>query len=432
MTSLLALFVRSLREDARGSPAYVLRGGMGGFIIIVLLPSFFNVNWANAPGRAFFTEIIAFQIVAIALFGVGYFAAAVSEEKEGQMLGLLRMTGLNPLSILLGKSTSRLCSALLLLVGQFPFTIFAVTMGGVSLRQVIAAYCTVGAFVFLLCNLALVGSVFARHQLGAAAFTFSATLLLLALAPLLGTVPHRWKTALHIDPRVFSRVHDALWNATPIARLQEVLGTGFAGRVTGWQVASNLGLGLGCFLLAWAAFGRLSERTLEGSARNESARRSLFGIRLSRPPRPWKNALFWKDFYFLCGGSAALAWRTAAYLGALAVLHYTPEGDLMYLGLSRGAITWIVPGLFAIDVALLASRIFGVELRNHTMPLGLGLACMIYFMSWIYCKILFTPLVESNRFFVPGASFAVLLILILIVWVDCDCMRRLEKVGAEN
>ena len=54
----------------------------------------------------------------------------MAEEKEEQTLGLLRMTGLSPLSILLGKSTSRLCGALLLLAAQFPFTIFAVTLGG--------------------------------------------------------------------------------------------------------------------------------------------------------------------------------------------------------------------------------------------------------------------------------------------------------------
>ena len=54
--------------------------------------------------------------------------SAEAEEKEEQTLGLLRMTGLNALSILLGKSTSRLLGALLLLLAQFPFTIFAITL----------------------------------------------------------------------------------------------------------------------------------------------------------------------------------------------------------------------------------------------------------------------------------------------------------------
>ena len=75
------------------------------------------------------------------------------------MLGLLRMTDLNSIAILLGKSTSRLVGAFLMLVVQLPFILLAVTLGGVGLIQILAAYSSLLAYLFLVCNLALLCSV---------------------------------------------------------------------------------------------------------------------------------------------------------------------------------------------------------------------------------------------------------------------------------
>jgi len=172
MTSpLLALFVRSLREDSRSKAVYWARSGMGAFILLVLAGFAMANTWAGSPGRTFFTEIVILQAVSITFIGLSYFASAIAEEKEEQTLGLLRMTDLNPLSILLGKSTSRLCGALLLLACQFPFTVFAVTLGGISLGQIAATYFSLGAYTFMLCNIALLGSVLARTTPRAAFFS---------------------------------------------------------------------------------------------------------------------------------------------------------------------------------------------------------------------------------------------------------------------
>jgi hypothetical protein len=361
---LLALFVRSLREDARGRATYWTRGGLGCFLLLILFSFAAGNNWTNAPGREFFTGIIVFQMVAVTFVGLSYFASAVAEEKEEQTLGLLRMTGLSPLSILLGKSTSRLCGALLLLAGQFPFTIFAVTLGGVSLRQIVAAYCTFGAFIFLLCNVALLGSVFARRTAGAAAFCVVVIALLLGLGPLLWTVPAVWRDFLGIGPAL-DRVADVLWRATPVARLMEVLGTGYSGAAAGWQVASNLALGIGCFLLAWAAFERFCDRAPDGAASSAPSQRRFFGLRLSRPPRPWKNALLWKDFYYLCGGHAAFALRTLAY-GCAAIPFFLPKGTWTTFGVFTGIFSTVAPFIFSIDAAIMAARIFRTELRDQT------------------------------------------------------------------
>ena len=172
MTSpLLALFTRSLREDTRSKSTYWARAGLAAFMLVVMGMAAFARATGGAPGLVFLKSAAWLQTMFLTISGLGYFGSAITEEKEDETLGLLRMTNLSPLSILLGKSTSRLCGALLLLAAQLPFTFMAVTLGGVSPRQVLAAYCTLGAYTFLLCNLALLASVIMPRTVTAAACT---------------------------------------------------------------------------------------------------------------------------------------------------------------------------------------------------------------------------------------------------------------------
>src|SRR3982751_6078304 len=123
ISPLLALFIRSLREDGRQKLTYIARTGL---VVVILLFQFSfqsNMGWNNAPGLEFFGTVIGIDLAFVLLAAVSYFSSAISEEKEEMTLGLLRMTNLNPLSILLGKSTSRLCSASLLFAAQVPFTL---------------------------------------------------------------------------------------------------------------------------------------------------------------------------------------------------------------------------------------------------------------------------------------------------------------------
>ena len=111
MTSpLLALFIRSLREDSRQKLTYLSRSGLVLVILLFLFMTQSSMGWGNAPGLRFFSTVIFIDLCFVILAGVSYFSSAISEEKEEMTLGLLRMTNLNPLSILLGKSTSRLWS----------------------------------------------------------------------------------------------------------------------------------------------------------------------------------------------------------------------------------------------------------------------------------------------------------------------------------
>jgi len=371
---LLALFIRSVREEVRSRATYWARAGLGGFLLLVVALFALSNRWTGAPGKVFFTTVISFQAVAVALVGLSYFGSAITEEKEEQTLGLLRMTSLNPLSILLGKSTSRLCGALLLLVGQVPFTIFAVTLGGVSLGQIAAVYCALGAFMFLLCNLALLGSVLARRTSEAAAFCVLVLVILLGSVWLFGFL-HDQLTGFPRLQTAFGDAADALWNSTPIARLQEVLSTGFSGPPVGWQVLSNLTAGIGCFFLAWALFGRFCDRAPGGASAESGPGGGRFGRRWLRPPRAWKNALVWKDFYFVCGGSLGFTIRMVCYGGAFLPFICRATGVWGVIADMARAMSEVTAFVFSIDAALLASRIFGLELREQTLTALAALPC---------------------------------------------------------
>ena len=379
MTSpLLALFTRSLREDTRSKATYAARAGLAGFVLVVLLGiAAFAARTQGAPGLMFFGSVISLQIVAITLVGLSHFASAITEEKEEETLGLLRMTNLNPLSILLGKSTSRLCGALLLLITLLPFTLLAITLGGVSLGQILASYCTLGAYTFFLCNLALLWSVIAPTTARAALGTIATLVVFFAGGLLLEGVQMMLNLRGWLDDGSLAdgrmKAVSGMWRAgTPIARLTEILATGFSDTAAGWQVWSNLALGVGCFFTAWAAFTRYADRAADGATAS-SARRRFLGVRFRRPPRPWKNALAWKDFHFIGGGVPGFVLRVTFYGGLgiwVIVSALRSAGTSVFI--ARAFYSSAMALCFTLELAVIASRVFRTELSGQTWS-GLAL-----------------------------------------------------------
>ncbi len=331
MTSpLLALFGRSLREDSRAKMTYIARVGLVLLILLFLLSVRGTFGWGNAPGLRFFGSVVFINFFFIILAGFSHFASAITEEKEEMTLGLLRMTNLNALSILLGKSTSRVVNALLLLAAQFPFTLLAISLGGVAGRQIVAAYCTLGAFIIFLANLALLASVVCRRSTGAAVLTGGTLFVFFAVVPFLrGIMMLPTYIGLTTAPsplvKALGTLADAVNLASPLNRLTAILGTGFSDHPLGVQVWSNLALGVVCFLLAWSVFELFCNEQHEASQpRSLVARRSTL-LRGLGAGRTWMRALAWKDFYFLIGGKSWMAIKFVSYGVLLSLIFWVPQ-----------------------------------------------------------------------------------------------------------
>jgi hypothetical protein len=367
-------FSRSLREGTRQIRTYVIRSVLLLAIFGTLVEAQSVMLSYSAPGKTLFNGIVGLNLFLIALAAPGYFASVITEEKEAGTLGLLKMAGLNPVSILLGKSTSQALGAVLLLLVQVPFSVLAVTLGGVSLAQVFACYLTMLAFLLFMANMALFCSVVCVRSTRASTLC---VLFLLAFfaGPWIGRGILGWATATW--PKAGSwwllqwagGLFDLVKDASPYRRADAVMLTGFTGPLVSYQVWSNLALSAAFFLLAWLAFNRFTlEQVTEAPARGLLVRRVRFLSALG-PGRAWSNALAWKDFHFLSGGRPALIGRTL-------VMGLVPAVAFLVAHFSRsrmnsedlgGVIVTVVLVAAFLEMLVMSARLFGEERKWQTL-----------------------------------------------------------------
>src|SRR5687768_5378450 len=89
---LLALTVRSLREDARAVKTHLVRAGL----VLAMLMALWMANaemasGIGAPGLRFFSITVWVNLMLMTFLGVGVFATSITEEKEAGSLGLLKL-----------------------------------------------------------------------------------------------------------------------------------------------------------------------------------------------------------------------------------------------------------------------------------------------------------------------------------------------------
>ena len=374
----LALFERSLRLETRSALMCWSRAGLLILILFMLYPiqSVARAGMFSAPGLNYLQEMVWLNLVFITLAGLSYFASVITEEKEEMMLGLLRMTDLNSVAILLGKSTSRLVGALLLLLVQVPFVLLAVTLGGVGLLQITAAYGTLLAYLFLVCNLALLFSVVFRNTTTAAAFTLIVLMIFL--------IGHYWAAFIvqdmassgRINPQrgiglILTTLIDFWRQAAPSDRLSAIFRTGFAGPAIGFQVASNLVLGVLFFLLGWVVFEPCTREEKEAAPARQwffrrATRRSRIPPRLIGP-----RAISWKDFTFISGGRLGLVVKfgvVALLVGLINVIALeSGNGNALTREFEGTVLLWVSLLTTAVCLALESAHIFQEEIRWKTL-----------------------------------------------------------------
>ncbi|MFT5130608.1 MAG: hypothetical protein ACI8W8_004239 [Rhodothermales bacterium] len=330
---LLALFQRALGRDANLSRVYLFRLGLLLAIFLGILSAHGSAK--GAPGLWLLSVIVKIDMIFIIVAGLELFASAVSEEKEEGMLGLLRMTGLNPLAILLGKSTSRMIVVLLLLLAQLPFTTLAVTLGGVTSLQVAAAYVTMLSFVVMLANIALFWSVVMPRVSSAVAAT-AITLAGLHLATAIGN----------------------LQELSPFSRLAVIFETGYAAPAWSPQATVALALSAVFFIAGWLLFDRIavSERAAEpgrGSVRKKG---------WTAPKRAHRWPVFWKDFHFSSGGKGMMAARVLLCGAVPGIISRFWQNYEMGVGMML-----VFGVLLALDGFVQALHMFGEERRRKTL-----------------------------------------------------------------
>ncbi len=268
-SSTLALFTRSFRVDARSTMPHVLRLLFACAILFELIWTHEMELMFGAPGLTVFKWISWLNFGVISLAGIGYFSSAISEEKEEDSLGLLKMAGVGPIALLLGKSTTRLISVLLLLAVEFPFVLLSITLGGVTMPQVIAMAVALAAYLVFVANFGLFCSVVATTTRRASTMVTLSLCVLLLLAPIFSQFAGAW-IGRHLAEDTltkqclagFIKWEDRLsmWS-----RISAITSTGFDESPFSWQVEFHLATALAFFGLSWAGFERFT-RERHGAA----------------------------------------------------------------------------------------------------------------------------------------------------------------------
>lgn len=411
---VLVLFTRSLNMDHRKFVTYLGRIALVFFILLCLIGAHIATlsPGVGAAGLRFFTSVVWWSLLFIALTGVFFFSGAITEEKEEMTLGLLKMTGLNPISILMGKGTSRILGGVSLLLAAFPFTLLAITLGGVSLDQVLAAYCTMLSYMLFMGGAALFSSVCCRRT-GTAAGLMLFLLFLFYAAPPIGTasvqgmVSVSWITKAGVIDRWLTTFFGWLRDASPHTRMAEIMQTGFAEPPIGFQVLSNIGLGAAFFLLAWAVFDLFTrEQIPAGPARGLVFRRTSLLRPLGVGPT-WSKALIWKEFHFGTGGKVFFFLRFVFVAGLLGLIAFFWSRSARIEREEFGAMIMVMTiSLAYLELLVHAGRTFNGEWRYKTLS-DIGLLPMSP-ATLVYHKMAgsFIGIVPYLVFFVIGAFLA--------------------------
>lgn len=392
---IATLMGRSLRLDARQLQTHLFRLAFVLIIYLMMMIAQIQAMMLGAPGLQFFMNMIFLNVAFIALGGISFFSSAITEEKEEDTIGLLMMAGINPLGILLGKSTARMFQAILLLTVQFPFTLLAITLGGVTFHQVLAAYVALLAFTILMSNVGLLCSVISRRSGTAAGLT---TLWLLAhsLVPQFLQAPKSvlmattWGSSTTLGKWTIAAM-DLVIQSDVFLRLYLILQTGFDEAVVTTQVMTNVGGGLAFFLLSWALFYRYAlTADVQGVSRGmlaQTSRRATWAA----SGRAWGNPLVWKEYNFLTGGNVYLVVKLVGFLLLYLLLYPIMAGFRILAGDPQ---PWdvdreVVPahfvvavGVLVLELSIYASRLFHDEIRLQTLSSLLMLPRSIAYVAY--------------------------------------------------
>ena len=277
----LALMIRGLRFDCRRWQMHALR-----FLLVAIFLFILFISWieyvvaiGTAPGLGFFSYITYTNFAFITLGGMSFFTSSITEEKEEQTLGLLKMAGVNPVGILLGKLGPRLANALLLLAIQFPFVQLAVTLGGVHHRQIQAVYATLTGYIMIMAGLGVLASVVARRTRGAALMVSTAIMLPLLLQMVLAIFGASGATSPLLTHAREAITWISIWSVAE--RLSEVMSLGFDESPLGLQLYCHLGGAAAMFFTSWLIFERCTRQphTSAESGLISRQARSVFRLR---------------------------------------------------------------------------------------------------------------------------------------------------------
>lgn len=364
MNKFLALVRRSLQTEARLVRGHLSRCLLAGFVLWTLFTSQWEIFRQGAPGLNLFRSISYYNYFFITILGTAFFATSITEEKEERTLGLLKMAGVGPTSLILGKWTPRMISAFLLVAIQIPFTALATTLGGVLWDQIQAAYLSLFAHLFLIGSIGLFFSVISASTTAACGWALALIGVYLIGPSMTAGIFGDAQGTFIGDAILWTAEH--IQNMNAYSKLGDILTTGF--KASGWnyQFWSNLCVGSAFLIASWSLFERF---TANEKSQNEL---SMFDhmrkkLKTRERSRVWNSAIVWKEYQFLGGGTAYLWMKFFFYFFGILGLTVLMGVRSSYFFETLGGMLfgWSL-FLIVVEIAIMTARLYRSELHQKT------------------------------------------------------------------
>jgi hypothetical protein len=350
------------------------------FSLLLLLPMISSLDYGVAAGGKWMEVVAVVNLICVTALAYGYFLTAIAEEREADVFDLLRLTGLNSLSMILGKWGSRLVAVILLIVVQIPLLLLAVTLGGLGMEQVIGFFMGLIGWCLLVSGIGLVISTITASATSAVITGFAAvgsfSLCFTGLRSLTAVLVRREWISSEFES-AFDWLAGMLSKLLPLSL--ESLATSPAPLLAVLKGPFPLQAGccvvcviLSIWLLPRMAF---SENRCPGPQSRGSSKGAItFRYRLQRPPTA--NPIGWKTFYFVCGGRRWLIARSiilTLILVTLLVFLYSFSSNLSWVRGSLSAKDFLFLGarlafvLLTLEVLFFFSRVWSTEWKTQTL-----------------------------------------------------------------
>ncbi len=420
--SNLVLFKHTLRMDNANWHTYVVRLAMIVFMLLSILQIHTTSAFmpgVRAPGLSCFHSLTVINLLFICIYAISLSSSAITEEKEANAFSLLMMTGISPFTMLLSKSLGRLMSGLMLILAQFPFTVLAVTLGGISFKQVFATYILLISLMFLLNNLGLLISVVSKKSYTAATFTVIYLISYLAGIGLLSK---------YLELKGFvSLAHYLL----PFNRLGEIFSTGFDGYIVDWNSAINILQGAMFFLLSCFLFNRFAWEEPENAPASLNLRHSKKPfLKFFKISRTWNQAISWKEFYFTVGGchtivgSFVVMSMIVTLVGSFEYMNSSEDGIKMLESISDLLIcTGIIVSI--VKLIYIASVIFSNDIWENTIQ-------EIYTIPATLKDIILQKIKGAVLILIPSVTFVAIGLLLPIIILLSGHEVELPRIEASS
>jgi hypothetical protein len=317
LTKAFALLQQTFRVDVRQLRTHLLRGGIAAGVLWLLMIVHYEQRFRSSPGLQLCAGLTFPTMILLTLMGAFYFPSVITEEKEEQTLGLLRMAGVNSVTLLLGKSVARVGVVLLLIAVSLPYWLLCVTLGGVTPTQIAAIAVALAAHLALMSQIGTLCSVYFTTT-GRACVAAMIILFLLLIGPIFAEEILR---EFHLIKRGNNIFRDFYASFAPF-QLSMIVSPGYAGGIFTTQVWTNTLAAFVLFCVSWLMLDRLNtyDQVPGREARLLAWMKSRLpeAVRKKRAPRrapvgPVGGAIVWKDFWQFGGGYRWWMFRAMGY-----------------------------------------------------------------------------------------------------------------------